>query len=132
MTRRRWWAPRDAALAGPSFAAPPQTVYRCGPAGRSYSQTPCADGHAVVVDDVRSASQQKAAREVAARDAEHAKQLAAERRQREEAARGQQAAGFRTAPTAAEAAPAPAPARKSKSKSAATTRAPKPIAATSR
>jgi len=53
-------------------AAPPQTVYRCGPDGRVYSQTPCADGKALSVDDPRSASQQKAAREVTARDAEQA------------------------------------------------------------
>jgi len=60
-------------------AAPPQTVYRCGPDGRVYSQTPCADGKALSVDDPRSASQQKASREVSARDAEQAKNLADER-----------------------------------------------------
>jgi len=97
-------------------AAPPQTVYRCGPDGRVYSQTPCADGKALSTDDPRSASQQKAARDVAERDAEQAKKLADERRQREAAAKGQQAAGFKT-PASADSASAPA--RKSKSKSAA-------------
>lgn len=96
-------------------ASPPQTVYRCGPDGRVYSQTPCADGKALTVNDPRSASQQKAAREVSAQDAERAKKLADERRQREQAAKGQAAAGFRTAP-AATAASAPAPGTKAKPK----------------
>lgn len=96
-------------------AAPPQTVYRCGPDGRIYSQTPCADGKALTVDDPRSASQQKAAREVTAREADQAKKLADERRQREEAAKTQTAAGIKASP-AAEAASAPA--RKPKAKAA--------------
>jgi hypothetical protein len=95
-----------------ALAAPPQTVYRCGPDGRIYSQTPCADGKALTVDDPRSADQQKAAREVSARDAEQARQLAAERRQREEAARKQAAAGIKPD---APAEPASAP-RKKKTK----------------
>lgn len=81
-------------------AAPPQTVYRCGPEGRVYSQTPCADGKALTVDDPRSASQQKAAREVTAREAEQAKKLAEERRQRADAARNQVAAGIKPEPAA--------------------------------
>ncbi len=96
-------------------AAPPQTVYRCGPDGRVYSQTPCADGKALSADDPRSASQQKAAREVAERDAEQARKLADERRQREDAVKGQQAAGFKTAPPADAAS---APPRKPKTKAA--------------
>jgi hypothetical protein len=96
-------------------AAPPQTVYRCGPEGRVYSQTPCADGKALSADDPRSASQQKAARDVAERDAEQARKLADERRQREAASKGQQAAGFKTAPAAEVAS---APSRKPKAKSA--------------
>ena len=99
-------------------AAPPQTVYRCGPDGRVYSQTPCADGKALTVGDPRSASQRQAAHEVAARDAAQAKQLAEERRQREEATRDQAAAGFRTSPQA-EAASAPVRKPKAKAKSAA-------------
>ncbi len=96
-----------------AHAAPPQTVYRCGPDGRIYSQTPCADGKALSTDDPRSASQQKAARDVAERDAEQAKKLAEERRQREQAAKGQQAAGFKVPPPAESAS---APARKAKPK----------------
>jgi hypothetical protein len=101
-----------------AHAAPPQTVYRCGPDGRIYSQTPCADGKALSADDPRSASQQKAARDVAERDAEQAKKLAEERRQREDAAKGQQAAGFKMPPPADTAS---APARKAKPKAASAT-----------
>ena len=97
-------------------AAPPQTVYRCGPDGRVYSQTPCADGKPVTVDDPRSGEQQQAAREVAGRDADHARKLADERQQREAAAKGQAAAGFRTAPASALAASTPP--RKTKSRKA--------------
>jgi hypothetical protein len=99
-------------------SAPPQTVYRCGPEGRIYSQTPCADGKALSVDDPRSATQQNAARDVAAKDAEQARKLADERRRREEAAKGQQAAGFK-APAPADAASAPARKGKAKAPSAA-------------
>ena len=80
-----------------AVAAPPQTVYRCGPDGRQYSQTPCADGRPVTTEDSRSAEQQKASRDVAARDSQHAEKLAAERRQREELAKGQAAAGIKPA-----------------------------------
>ena len=75
-------------------AAPPQTVYRCGPDGRVYSQTPCADGKALSTDDPRSASQQKAARDVAERDAEQARKLADERRQRGGRRQGPAGGGF--------------------------------------
>jgi hypothetical protein len=100
-------------IAAASHAAPPQTVYRCGPDGRVYSQTPCADGKPVTIDDPRSASQQRAAREVAERDAQQARQLADERRKREAEAQGQGLAGIK-APAAQE--KASAPARKSKAK----------------
>jgi hypothetical protein len=106
----RWLVPL-LVLATPLLAAPPQTVYRCGPEGRVYSQTPCADGKPVTVDDPRSASQQKAARDVAARDAQQAQDLAEERRQREQAARGQQAIAIKPADGAAS-----APTRKTKPK----------------
>ncbi|MBC7955061.1 MAG: hypothetical protein H7Y33_04205 [Cytophagales bacterium] len=38
-----------------------QTVYRCGPDGRAYSQTPCPQGRAVNVSDERSTEQRSAA-----------------------------------------------------------------------
>ena len=90
-------------------AAPPQTVYRCGPDGRVYSQTPCADGKALSVDDPRSARQQKAAQDVATQDAARAQRLREERQQREAAAQTQPG-GFHRAPAAAAAS---TPARKS-------------------
>lgn len=51
-----------------------QTVYRCGPDGRSYSQTPCAGGRTIEVADTRSDEQRRQSR--AAIDAD--KRLAAE------------------------------------------------------
>ncbi|MEO7852734.1 MAG: hypothetical protein ABIR94_10860 [Rubrivivax sp.] len=96
--------------AAATWAAPPQTVYRCGPDGRQYSQTPCADGREVTTEDSRSAEQQRAAREVSARDAQQADKLAAERKAREAAAKGQSEAGFKTSD--AQAPPASAPKRK--------------------
>jgi hypothetical protein len=94
-------------------AAPPQTVYRCGPEGRVYSQTPCADGKVVTIEDSRSDQRQKAAREVAERDAQQARTLAEQRRQREAAAAGQGITGIKSAPAES---PASAPPRKKKSK----------------
>jgi hypothetical protein len=44
-----------------------QTVYRCGPDGRVYSQSPCPQGRAVDVSDERSATQ-RAAAQARARD----------------------------------------------------------------
>lgn len=96
-------------------AAPPQTVYRCGPDGRVYSQTPCIDGRPVTTEDSRSASQQKSAKDVAARDAQQAQQLAEERKQREASAKGQAAAGIKS-PTAEAAEVASAPQKKPKVK----------------
>jgi hypothetical protein len=96
-------------------AALAQTIYRCGPEGRSYSQAPCADGKPLTVDDPRSASQQQAAREVAAGDAALARNLADERRQREAGAQ-RQAAGFATSPTQAASAPARKPNKAKKPK----------------
>lgn len=101
-----------AAFAG----SPPQTVYRCGPDGRVYSQTPCPDGQEVNVEDSRSAAQQRAARETAERESRSAQQLAKERQQREAAARGQQPIGIKPGPPADAAS---APKSKSKGKKAA-------------
>ncbi len=96
---------------GATQAAPPQTVYRCGPEGRVYSQTPCADGRAVTIDDSRSAQQQEAAREIAEREAQQAQALAEKRQQREAAAAGQGISGIKMAPAQVAAS---APAGKSK------------------
>ena len=109
--RRRACAVALAVAAATALAAPPQTVYRCGPDGRQYSQTPCADGRPVTVEDSRSAEQQRAAKDVAARDSKQAEKLADERRQRDEAAKGQVAVGIKPAQDAAAAS---APKRKAK------------------
>jgi hypothetical protein len=92
-------------------AAPPQTVYRCGPDGRVYSQTPCVDGQPVTIDDSRTAAQQRAARETAAREAKRVEEQAAQRRQREQAAaRHDAAVGIKPAAEA----PAASAAKKSR------------------
>ena len=57
-------------------AAAAQTqVYRCGPDGRSYSQSPCAQGQAVDVADPRSAQQATQTRQAMLRDAREADEL---------------------------------------------------------
>jgi len=68
-----------------------QTVFRCGPDGRIYSQTPCKDGTAVDVADPRSADQQRAAAQAAQKQqAQNDKDARA--RQAQEAAAAKQGA----------------------------------------
>jgi hypothetical protein len=64
-----------------------QQVFRCGPDGRIYSQTPCADGTAVNVNDPRSAEQQRAAAQAVKREQAQTEQAARERQAREAATR---------------------------------------------
>jgi hypothetical protein len=71
------------ALPGTGAWAGAQTIYRCGPDGREYSQTPCKDGRVVDAADPRSPDQQREARQIAESQARLARQLEAERRQRE-------------------------------------------------
>jgi hypothetical protein len=101
-----------ALLAVPAAA---QTVYRCGPEGREYSQTPCKDGRAVDAGDPRSAADRREAREIAAREAQLADKLARENRAREAEAARTGAAGIQPAPKPASAA-ASSPHKKKKSK----------------
>ena len=88
------------------LAASAQTIWRCGPDGRSYSATPCTDGRSLEgmqprpVDDLADA-QQRAARERRDADAMTRERLAQENRQR-----GNGLAGF-TPPQAAASAPQP-------------------------
>ncbi|WOB09203.1 hypothetical protein [Piscinibacter gummiphilus] len=70
-----------AALTSASVHA--QTVYRCGPEGRSYSQTPCAQGRAIEVNDERSTQQRREALDVAERDRALADSLEEDRVTRE-------------------------------------------------
>jgi hypothetical protein len=60
-----------------------QTVWRCGPDGRSYSDSPCPAGQAVLVDDSRPQASVKAAREVAEREKQLAAEMVRERQDRE-------------------------------------------------
>lgn len=69
------------------LSAHAQAVYRCGPDGRSYSQTPCAQGRSVEVSDEvrdeRSAQQRREALELAERDRALADSLRHDRLERE-------------------------------------------------
>jgi hypothetical protein len=68
-------------------AAQAQTVWRCGPDGRSYSATPCPEGRVVAVADPRSAEEVTAGRDVAARESALARNLTLQRTEREALAR---------------------------------------------
>jgi hypothetical protein len=63
-----------------------QQVFRCGPDGRTYSQTPCKDGKEVDVADPRSAEQQRAAAQGVKREQAMTEKMARERQAREAAA----------------------------------------------
>jgi hypothetical protein len=82
-----------------------QTVWRCGPDGRSYSDNPCADGQVVAVADSRSPADVAEGRAVAARDQQLAQQMVVERQARERAyrARGSGLAAVAPAPVPASA-----------------------------
>ena len=64
-------------------SAQAQTVWRCGADGRSYGDTPCPGGQAVVMADARQPSDVAAARAVAAHDRALAHEMVAERHERE-------------------------------------------------
>ncbi|MFT3819615.1 MAG: hypothetical protein QM750_18610 [Rubrivivax sp.] len=74
------------------------TVWRCGPDGRSYGDSPCADGRALALADTAVAPADAArARALAAQDRRLAQQLAAERRERDARLRGSGLAGIQPA-----------------------------------
>jgi len=56
-------------------AARAQKVYRCGPDGRVYQQTACAEGKAFDASDPRTAEQRRAAETVAKTEAKTAAKL---------------------------------------------------------
>ena len=95
--------------AGSGTQVASQQVYRCGPEGRVYSQTPCKDGYAVPTDDARSDAQRKAALETVKTDAKLAERMTREREERERAAARQGPTIIRSSGVG-KAAPAPAPA----------------------
>ncbi len=86
------------------------SVYRCG---NAYSSTPCPGGQAVAADDARSDTQRQQAQAAKQQDARLARELAVERRARDQATIGQAAA--RIGPSAAERAHAEALAAKRQS-----------------
>ena len=96
------------ALAAPltSHAA---KVYRCGPDGRIYSQTPCKDGYEINAADQRSAEQRRAAEDGVKREEKMAEKMAKERKANEAAAARQGAATI-VNPSAAKAVAPDAPA----------------------
>lgn len=107
-----WRALLLCTLALGAGAAASQTLYRCGPAGRDFSQAPCAGGQKLAVEPHRpSSTEQGTARQVAQNDARLAERLAQERRARE-ATPITPAAGFHPAPARDE----PAPVGKKKKK----------------
>jgi hypothetical protein len=107
------------ALAGAALAVQGQTraqkVFKCGPDGRIYSQTPCKDGSTVEVADPRSADQQRAAAQAAQREKAQTDKDARERAAGEAAAAKQGAAHIPYL-AASQAAAASAPANKPKTR----------------
>ena len=101
-----------------STAQAASTVYRCGPDGRIYSDTPCAAGRTVDVADPRSAEEHRAGHDAAQRERALAADLKRERQAREADGARLAAAGpirigsppsVETAPTAKKTKAAPAP-----------------------
>ena len=60
-----------------------QTIWRCGPDGRAYSDQPCSDGSTLARSDQRSDAQTRAAHEVVARDQALARELHRQNREAE-------------------------------------------------
>ena len=83
--------------AGPLNA---QTVWRCGPEGKTFSDRPCTDGSTVGNTDKRSDAEVRAAREVVARDQALARELHKQNREaeKEAASHGSGLAGIAAPP----------------------------------
>lgn len=95
-----WRCLAAAALAlGSGNLALAQKVYRCGPDGRIYQQSPCNDGKAVDASDPRTAEQRQAAQEVARGEAKAAAKFD---RDNQPASGAKPAKAARTAPAASE------------------------------
>ncbi len=115
MTLRTWIAVSIAvALVTPAAAA---EIYRCGPNGSTYSQTPCADGRRIELIDERSDEQRLQARQVSERTVALASSLERDRLANEAAQRPALAGSF-NAPvkTASNAAVRPNTSAKAKTK----------------
>ena len=134
MTLHRYATPVFAVLlvltvAGANAAS--QKIFRCGPDGRVYSQTPCKDGYEVPAADARSPEQRQAAEDVLKRDARLADKMTRERRAAEAAqaaaAAARQSAVHIAYPAAARhAPPAASAAKKRTTKKPAAAAAPQP------
>lgn len=83
-------------------------VYRCGPDGRVYSQTPCKDGYEINAADKRSTDQRKAAEDSVKREEKMAEKMAQERKANEAAAAKQGAVMIANPAAAKSAATTPA------------------------
>ena len=70
-------------LSGLAGMAQGQSVWRCGPDGRHYSDTPCAGGTFVALVGARPAADLDSARDVARREQALAAQMARERELRQ-------------------------------------------------
>lgn len=84
----------------PAMPAGAQPIYRCGPDGREYTQTPCPGGRLVDANDPRSAAQRAEARDVAAREAQLANRMEAQRRDAEARAKPSGASSLSPRPAA--------------------------------
>ena len=71
-----------------STLAQGQTIWRCGPDGRVFSDSPCAEGRLLATVDPRPAADVQAARDMARREQRMADRLREERVQREAVAPG--------------------------------------------
>jgi len=90
------------ALALP-LAAAAQTIWRCGPDGRSYSSTPCADGRSIETLQPRPVDDLAAAQNRAAREQRGAAAMTHERLAQETRQRGNGLAGIKPPEVAAQA-----------------------------
>lgn len=81
-----------------------QKIFRCGPEGKTYSQTPCKDGYEVNANDPRSPEQRKAAEDVVKREAKLTEKMVREREAKEAAAAKQAPTVIGRPPVAAPAA----------------------------
>ena len=86
-----------------------QQIWRCGPDGKSYSQTPCPEGHALTAPTERPDADLAQAKDLARRDKAQAARLRLERIEREKLAVARAAAihGSRLTPPPAPASAAP-------------------------
>jgi hypothetical protein len=87
-------------LSGLASALAAAPIYRCGPDGRVYSQTPCEGGRLIEAADPRSEAQRIEARRVAARERKAANDMERERRAQQAAQEPAAAAGFNGRPAA--------------------------------